>query len=116
MSKFLQHQQNPLHFIVHKKQVDKKKILRSSILLDKVDLAIDQTISNYKHMLIENPKSIDFNFLKQAYLDDQLIVKNRIKKLTKTELELDIVVLKQQKNHHDIICKASIGYVFKKAS
>lgn len=105
-----------IHFIVHKKQVDKKKILKSSILFSQVELAIDQTISSYKHLLIENPISVDFNFVKQAHLNDQLIVKNRIIKLTKTQVELGILVLKKQKDHHDLICEASFEYQFKKAS
>ena len=103
-------------FVVNKKQVTKKKILKTSILYDKVELSANQSVDPYKNILISNPKTFELNFMKNAFLNDELIIKNNIKKLNSTELELSVVVMKKSKNYNDIICKAVFGYHFKKAS
>ncbi len=103
-------------FVVTKKQVNKKKSLKTSILYDKVELSANLSIDPYKNVLIQNPKTFDLSFIKNASLNDEIIIQNKILKLNDTELELCVVVFKKNKDYNDIICKAVFGYHFKKAS
>ncbi|QCD61880.1 hypothetical protein [Tenacibaculum maritimum] len=103
-------------FIVNKKQVSKNKILKTSVLYDKVALSASQSVTPYSNLLNTNLKSFEFNILKKAYLNDELIVKQHIQKLSNSELELKITVAKKKEKHQDIICKAIYGYTFKNAS
>jgi hypothetical protein len=103
-------------FKVTKKHVDKKKVLLASILFSKIEFFVNQSISSFKKLLNDNPKNIEFNFTKKAFLDDTLILRNVIKKLNNKELEFNITVEKKQRQHYDVICKAVIGYQLKEAS
>jgi len=103
-------------FVVSKEQVNKKKNLKTSILYDKVELSANLSVNPYKNILITTPKTFDLNFIQNASLNDEIIVKNKIQKLNDTELELCVVVLKKNKDYNDIICKAIFGYQFKTVS
>lgn len=103
-------------FVVNRQQVNKRKILLSSILFDKVDYSASQAEHLYKDLLIENSKVYQLNFIKNAFLDDQLIVQKNIQRIDSSELELHVIVKKKNRNHHDVICKAVFWYQFKKAS
>ncbi|MBL4569216.1 MAG: hypothetical protein JKY69_06110 [Flavobacteriaceae bacterium] len=103
-------------FVVNKQQVNKKKILLTSILYDKIAYSALQSVNIYRDLLVSNSESIELNFIKNAFLDDQLIVQNNIQTLSNSELALQITVIKKKRNHHDIICKAVFWYQFKKAS
>lgn len=102
-------------FVVRKKQLTKHKILNSSILLTKLKDTADKTLSPYNDLLIQKPLHFEFDLINHAYLNDELIVKNQLRKLNKTSLELCIVISKKKAKHNDIICKAIFGYAFKKA-
>lgn len=103
-------------FVVSKKQLNKKKILKTSILYDKVELSANLSVDPYKNVLISNPKTFDLSFIKNASLNDEIIIKNKIQKLNNNELELCVIALKKNKENNDIICKAVFGYHFKNAS
>jgi len=110
-------QNNSFQFTVNKRQVSKKnKTLKSSILYDKVELSAHQSVSLYKDLLYSDPKTFELDFIENAYLNDELIVKNQLKKLNNSELELSVIVLKKKETQENIICKATFGYTFKRAS
>lgn len=106
--------QSTLQFVVNKKQVSKEKALHTSVLFRKVELLANEFIAPNENILDVNPKTFELNFIKNAYLHDELIVKNQIKKLDQHRLVLFITV--SNKKQHDIICEATFGYNFKKAS
>ena len=110
-------QNNSFQFTVNKRQISKKnKTLKSSILYDKVELSAHQSVSLYKDLLHSSPKTFELDFIENAYLNDELIVKNQLKKLNNSELELSVIVLKKKEKQENIICKATFGYNIKKAS
>ena len=103
-------------FIVNKKQLTKHKILNTSILLHKVESSANESLLPYSKLLVEKPLKFELNFMKNAYLNDELVIHNQIQKLNNTTLELCVTVSKKKAHHHDIICKAVYGYTFKRAS
>ncbi|OSY88354.1 hypothetical protein WH52_06215 [Tenacibaculum holothuriorum] len=108
---------NSSQFVVNKKQISKKnKTLKTSILYDKIESSVNSSLIRYQNSSNLSFKSIEFDILNNAYLNDKLIIKNNIKKLSTTELVLDITVSKKEENKKDIICKATFGYALKKAS
>ncbi|MFY0604864.1 MAG: hypothetical protein JXQ93_13070 [Flavobacteriaceae bacterium] len=106
--------QDSFHFVVNKKQVSREKALHASVLFKKVSLLAEEFVIPNKNVIDEVPKSFELNFITNAYLNDELIVKNQIQKLDQHHLILFITVLK--KNKKDTICEATFGYTFKKAS
>ncbi len=115
MKTYIASQNNSLQFTVNKKQVSKNKTLKISILYNKIESSINSSINLYKDSNL-NFKSIEFDIIKKAYLNDTLIIKNNIKKLSTTEIVLNITVLKKQEKKQNIICKAIFGYTLQKAS
>lgn len=103
-------------FTVSKRQIGKNKTLRTSILYDKVELAAQQSVIPFTTNLASNLKSFELDILQQAYLNDKLIIQNNIQKLSDSELELRVTVIKKIEQQHDIICKAVFGYALQKAS
>ena len=103
-------------FVVNRQHVNKRKILLSSILFDKIDNSASQVALLYKDLLVENSKMYELSFIKNAFLDDQLIVQKNIQRIDSSKLELHVIVKKKNRNHQDIICKAVFWYQLKKAS
>lgn len=97
-------------FIVNKKQVSKNKVLKTSILFDKIESNLQSSLGFHKNSSNLSFKSIDFDLLDNAYLNDKLIIKNNIKKLSTTEVVLNITVSKKEEKKQDIICKAVFSY------
>ena len=116
MNTYKASQKNSSQFIVNKKQVSKNKTLKTSILYNKIESSLNSSLSFYKNSSSLSFKSIEFDILKKAYLNDKLIIKNNIKKLSDTEIILNITVSKKEEKHQNIICKAVFGYSFQKAS
>lgn len=109
-------QKNASQFVVSKKQVGKNKTLKTSILYNKIESSLHSSLSFYKNTSRLNFKSIEFDILKNAYLHDKLIIKNNVKKLSDTEIVLNITVSKKEEKQQNIICKAVFGYSLLKAS
>ncbi len=103
-------------FIVNKKQVSKNKRLKTSILFDKIESNLQTSLNYYKDSSNLSFKSIDFDLIENAYLNDKLIIQNNIKKLSTTEVVLNITVSKKEEKKQDIICKAIFSYTVKEAS
>ena len=103
-------------FIVSKKQVSKNKVLKASILYEKIESSAQSSLNLYKNSSNLSFKSIEFDLLENAYLNDKLIIKNNVKKLSTTEVVLNITVSKKEEKKQDIICKAVFGYTLEEAS
>ncbi|MEX6625957.1 hypothetical protein [Tenacibaculum salmonis] len=115
MNTYIASKNNSLQFTVNKKQVSKSKVLKTSILYDKIEATVNSSLIFHKESANLSFKSIEFDIIKKAYLNDNLIISNKIKKLSDTEVVLNITVSKKEKKQ-DIICKAVFGYSLQKAS
>ncbi|MDO6812102.1 hypothetical protein [Tenacibaculum soleae] len=114
MNTYIELKNNPSYFIVNKKQVNKNKTLKTSILYNKIESSVNSSLTYYKNSLNLSFKNIEFDIIKNAYLNDKLIIKNNIKKLSDTEVILYITVSKKEEKKQDIICKATFGYSLQK--
>ncbi len=116
MNTYIASQNNSQQFTVNKKQVSKNKTLKTSVLYNKIESSVNSSLILHKDSSSLSFKSIDFDIIKNAYLNDKLIIKNNIKKLSATEIVLSITVAKKQEKKQDIICTATFGYALQKAS
>ena len=114
MNTYIELKNNPSYFIVNKKQVNKNKTLKTSILYNKIESSVNSSLTYYKNSFNLSFKNIEFDIIKNAYLNDKLIIKNNIKKLSDTEVILYITVSKKEEKKQDIICKATFGYSLQK--
>ncbi|MDO6743702.1 hypothetical protein BA195_07855 [Tenacibaculum soleae] len=114
MNTYIELKNNPSYFIVNKKQVNKNKTLKTSILYNKIESSVNSSLTYYKNSLNLSFKNIEFDIIKNAYLNDKLIIKNNIKKLSDTEVILYITVSKKEEKKQNIICKATFGYSLQK--
>lgn len=106
----------PNQFIVNKKQVSKNKVLKTSVLYDKIESSANTSLGFYPNSSNFSFNSIEFDLLGNAYLNDKLVIKNNIKKLSDTEVIFNITVSKKEEKKQNIICTAIFGYTIKKAS
>lgn len=113
---YIENKNNSFEFTVNKRHVNKHKTLSTSVLFDKVEYIAKSSVTPYSDILEEVPKSFELNFIQNAYLNDELIVENQIKKLNNSNLELLVKVSKKQSIKNEIICEAIFGYTFKRAS
>ncbi|CAM1347297.1 hypothetical protein [Tenacibaculum insulae] len=116
MNTHISSKNNASHFIVNKKQVNKNKTLKTSILYNKIESSVNSSLTYYKDSLNLSFKNIEFDIIENAYLNDKLIIKNDIKKLSDTEVILHITVSKKEEKKQDIICKAIFGYSLQKTA
>lgn len=105
-----------IQFVVSKRQIGKNKTLKTSILYDKVEHSALQSVVPFTTHLTSSLKSFELDILQQAYLNDKLIITNNIQKLSNSELELRVTVVKKLEQQQDIICKAVFGYALQEAS
>ncbi len=97
-------------FTVAVDQINNNRALLPIVLYEKMEnIAIDLVIKN-QDLNIPNPSLTKLNILKNAYLNDVLKVKSRIKKYNAKELLLSIEVYKELKKDKDIICNAQFRF------
>jgi hypothetical protein len=98
-------QNNSSQFTVNKKQVSKNRTLKTSVLYSKVEFSVNSSINLHKYSNFHF-KSIEFDIFKKAYLNDNIIIKNNIKKLSNTEIVLNVTVSVKK----ETICNAIFSY------
>ena len=102
------------YFTVSEDHVNhENKALLPFVLYDKMESTAIQSIIAYKNILNTQHRTFKLNVLKNAYLDDALVIKNQIQKLNSKEIQLVITVVKKETHQEEIICKATFGYSLK---
>ncbi|WGH75898.1 hypothetical protein P8625_01665 [Tenacibaculum tangerinum] len=109
------HNGQPNQFIVSKKQVSKNKVLKTSVLYDKIESSANTSLGFYPDASHFSCNNIEFDQLNNAYLNDKLVIKNNIKKLSTTEIIFNITVSKKEEKQQHLICTAIFGYTIQKA-
>jgi len=97
------------YFTVGKKHINNNKALLPNVLYNEMEHFVSCIISNYKDLVLPTPQLFKLQILKNAYLNDKLILSVNIKRLDELELHLSVEVNNQQKNDNPI-CKAIFKY------
>lgn len=104
---------NTSHFIVAINQINNSKALLSHVLYTKmVDVAL-KSVNPFNEMIVSKPKLHKLEILKNAFLNDKIVLKSSIKSLNYNNLQLSVKVFKESKNTHQIICSACFSFKLK---
>ncbi len=93
-------------FTVAINDVNKSRTLLPIVLYDKMNKFAMNSIYSFQGLITSEPTLYKLNILKNAFLNDRLKIKSRIKKLSENELQLSIEVSKKLDDGDDIICNA----------
>lgn len=97
------------YFTVTKKDTNTNKSLRINVLYNEMENFVTDIISKHFYYTYPVAHLYKLQLLKNAYLDDQLLLKSKILKYNDAELQLLISV----KNHNEIEDGAICTAVFK---
>ena len=101
------------NFTVHKKDTNNSKALLSNVLYNEMEQFVATIITNHKDLVYPTPQLFKLQILKNAYLNDKLILNAQIKKLEALELHLSVLVKQKNKPKNNIICKAIFKFQLK---
>ena len=93
------------HFTVTKNDINTKKELHLNILYHEIESFVLNIISENFYIAYPVPRLYKLQLLKNAFLNDQLLIKSKIIKFSDTELQLLISVI-NHRDHEDLICNA----------
>ena len=99
------------YFTVTKKEINNNKALLPNVLYDQMDRFVSSIISDHANITHQSPQLFKLQILKNAYLNDTLLIKAQIKKLNGLELNLLVVVKKKNNSVDTIICKAIFKFL-----
>lgn len=101
------------NFIVTKNDINNNKALLPNVLYDTMEAFATTIIENNPDITNISPKLYKLEILKNAFLDDKLLLQSSIKKYNETELQLSIVVKRKEKKQLSTICKAIFKFQLK---
>jgi hypothetical protein len=94
------------HFTVTKNDINSKKELHINILYNEMENFVLNIISDNFYFAYPVPRLYKLQLFKNAYLNDQLLIKSKIIKFNDSELQLLISVINHNFIDEDPICNA----------
>ena len=108
-------------FTVAINQVNNQRALLPHVLYKKMEGYTLKSVIPFHKVIASKPSLQRLNILKNAFLNEELILKSVVKKLNAKELLIAVEVTKNIQDSNDVICNAVFGFElkekrFKKAS
>ncbi|WP_111707440.1 hypothetical protein [Lutibacter citreus] len=100
-------------FTVTTNDINNNNALLSNILYNKMEGFSKDIVLNKSNIDFPNPRLYKLELLKNAYLNDTLHLKSKIKKYNETELQLLVAVEIENNIKDNIICKAIFKFPLK---
>jgi len=100
------------HFTVTNNDINTKKELHLNILYHEMESFVLHIISENFYFAYPVPRLYKLQLLKNAYLNDQLLIKSKIIKFSDSELQLLISVINHNHKEGDLICNAIFKFDF----
>lgn len=100
------------NFIVTKNDINNNKALLPNILYENMETFATTIIKSNPDISNSTPRLYKLEILKNAFLDDKLLLHSKIIKYSATELQLSIVVKRKEKKQLTTICKAIFKFSF----
>lgn len=101
------------NFTVTKNDINNNKALLPNVLYKKMEGFVTTIILNNPDIATLSPKLYRLEILENAFLNDKLLIQSNIKKLNQSELQLAIVVLRNDQKQTTIICKSVFKFQLK---
>jgi hypothetical protein len=94
------------HFTVTKNDINSKKELHLNILYQEMENFVSNIISDNFYFAYPVPRLYKLQLLKNAFLNDQLLIKSKIIKFSDSELQLLVSVINHHPEEGELICTA----------
>ena len=104
---------NTSRFIVAINQINNSKTLLPYVLYIKMEELAIQSINPFNDIVDSKPSLKKLNILKNAFLNDKLLLKSSIKKFDAQILELSVKVYKNWDENSEVICNACFRFLSK---
>lgn len=104
---------NTSQFTVAINQINNSKALLPHVLYKEMVAFVLESTNPLQNIIVSKPTLNKINILKNAFLNDILLLHSSIKKLGQDELQLSVEVYKNSNNDKDIICNASFSLLLK---
>lgn len=109
----LTHTKTIEQFTVAINQVNNHRTLLPNVLYKKMEDYTLKLVIPFHKVIVSKPTLQRLNILKNAFLNDELILKSVIKKLNANELLIAVEVYKKLHDSNDVICNAIFGFNLK---
>jgi hypothetical protein len=100
-------------FTISINQVNDQRALLPHVLYKKIEGYTLKSVVPFHKVITSKPSLQRLNILKNAFLNDELIVKGVVKKLSAKELLIAVEVTKNIQDSNDVICNAVFGFELK---
>ncbi len=100
-------------FTVAINQVNNKRALLPHVLYKKMEGYTLKSVIPFQKFIVSKPALQRINILKNAFLNDELIIKSVVKKLNTNELLIAVEVTKNIQDSSEVICNAVFGIELK---
>jgi|TARA_B110000967_G_C18899747_1_gene573793 hypothetical protein len=104
---------NTSQFTVAIDQINNSKALLPHVLYKEMVAFVLESTDPLRNIIVSKPTLNKIHILKNAFLNDILLLNSSIKKLGVNELQLSVEVYKNSNNDKDIICNASFILLLK---
>lgn len=94
------------HFTVTENDINAKNELHLNILYHEMENFVSKIISDNFYFAYPIPRLYKLQLLKNAFLNDQLLLKSKITKFSYSELQLLISVINHHPKEGNLICNA----------
>ena len=106
--------ENPkIYFTVTKKDINNHNALLPSILYGEMEKFASTIIANNPDIMNTPAKLYKLDILKNAFLNDKLVIESKIKIFNNAELQLRLTVKDKGNKPNSTICKALFKFQFK---
>lgn len=107
--------ENPkIYFTITKKDINNHNALLPSVLYGEMEKFASTIIANNPDIINTPAKLYKLDILKNAFLNDTLVIESKIQKFNNTELQLALTVKHKGNKSSNVICKAIFKFQFKK--
>lgn len=100
-------------FKITKRDVNNKKQLLPYILYNTMETTAMESLAPIRDSLETDINLFKLHLLKNAQLNDELIITHKVERFNNKEIILNILVYKNQEDHLETICNATFGYLIK---
>lgn len=114
MENLIRNNRNTSQFTVAIDQINNSKTLLPHVLYKEMEAFVLKSAKPLQNSIVSKPTLSKINILKNAFLNDILLLDSSIKKLGQNELQLSVEVFKNSNNSKDIICNANFNLQLKK--
>jgi len=101
-------------FTITLNDINTSNALLPAVLYSKMETFVKEKITEHIDIVYPIPQLLKLQILKNAYLEDELILNSKITQLNDFELHVSVIVSLNNNSKNNVICKAIFKFPLKK--